>query len=58
VERLWRTVKYEDIYLRDYGNLPEARAGLDDYFRFYNSRAFFYERSSDSAPGKERKARH
>ncbi len=36
VERLWRTVKYEDIYLRDYGNLPEARAGLDDYFRFYN----------------------
>jgi putative transposase len=35
VERLWRTVNYEDIYLRDYGNLPEARAGLDDYFRFY-----------------------
>jgi putative transposase len=36
VERLWRTVKYEDIYLRDYGDLPEARAGLGDYFRFYN----------------------
>jgi putative transposase len=36
VERLWRTVKYEDIYLRDYGDLPEARTGLGGYFRFYN----------------------
>ena len=36
VERLWRTVKYEDIYLRDYGDLREARAGLGDYFGFYN----------------------
>lgn len=36
VERLWRTVKYEDIYLRDYVDLPEARAGLGGYFRFYN----------------------
>jgi len=36
VERLWRSVKYEDIYLRDYGDLPEARAGLGGYFRFYN----------------------
>jgi len=36
VERLWRTVKYEDIYLRDYAELAEARAGLGDYFRFYN----------------------
>jgi putative transposase len=37
VERLWRTVKYEDIDLRDYGDLPEARAGLGGYFRFYNT---------------------
>ena len=36
VERLWRTVKYEDIYLRDYSDLPEARAGLGGYFGFYN----------------------
>lgn len=36
VERLWRTVKYEDLYLRDYGALPEARVGLERYFRFYN----------------------
>jgi len=36
IERLWRTVKYEDIYLRDYADLPEARAGLERYFAFYN----------------------
>lgn len=36
VERLWRSVKYEDIYLRDYGNVVEAREGLGRYFRFYN----------------------
>ena len=37
VERLWRSVKYEDIYLRDYGDLREARAGLGRYFPFYNT---------------------
>ena len=36
IERLWRTVKYEDIYLRDYADLREARAGLERYFAFYN----------------------
>ena len=36
VERLWRTVKYEEVYLRAYSNGREAKAGLDDYFRFYN----------------------
>ena len=36
VERLWRTVKYEDIYLRDYADGAELEAGLKRYFRFYN----------------------
>src|SRR5208283_1259675 len=36
IERLWRTVKYEDIYLRDYVNGLELRLGLGRYFRFYN----------------------
>lgn len=36
VERLWRTVKYEDIYLRGYAGLPELLLGLTDYFVFYN----------------------
>jgi putative transposase len=37
VERLWRTVKYEDIYLRDYADVLAARAGLEQYFAFYNT---------------------
>lgn len=37
VERLWRSVKYEDIYLRDYGDPAEARTGLGRYFAFYNT---------------------
>ena len=36
VERLWRTVKYENIYLKDYQTIPEAREGLREYFDWYN----------------------
>jgi len=36
VERLWRTVKYENIYLMDYATVPALTAGLREYFRFYN----------------------
>jgi putative transposase len=35
-ERLWRTVKYEDVYLRHYGSVPEGRQGINNYFGFYN----------------------
>ena len=38
VERLWRSVKYEDVYLRAYETPPELRAGLGRYFEFYNTR--------------------
>jgi transposase InsO family protein len=37
VERLWRTVKYEDIYLKRYKAGMEALQGLGEYFRFYNA---------------------
>jgi putative transposase len=37
VERLWRTLKYEDIYLKCYANVPELLAGLTAYFIFYNN---------------------
>ena len=37
LERLWRTVKYEKVYLKAYSNGREAKAGLDAYFRFYNT---------------------
>jgi putative transposase len=36
VERLWRTVKYEDIYLQDYETLAQVQVGLKTYFTFYN----------------------
>ena len=36
VERLWRTVKYEEVYLHHYENMEDAWAGLARYFRFYN----------------------
>jgi putative transposase len=38
VERLWRTVKYEEVYLKSYVSLVDAHAQLDRFFRFYNER--------------------
>jgi putative transposase len=38
VERLWRSVKYEEIYLKAYDNVSEARASIGRYLDFYNSR--------------------
>jgi len=38
IERLWRSVKYENIYLNDYQNVAELIQGLDSYFQFYNQR--------------------
>lgn len=40
VERLWRTVKYEDVYLKEYDTVPALEAGLGDYFHFYNYQRF------------------
>ena len=36
VERLWRTVKYEDIYIKGYSSVPALETGLEEYFQFYN----------------------
>lgn len=36
VERLWRTVKYEDVFVKRYETVPELRCGLQEYFGFYN----------------------
>ncbi|RPH56171.1 MAG: IS3 family transposase, partial [Acidobacteria bacterium] len=38
IERLWRSVKYEEVYLRAYANGREARQSLPRYFAFYNER--------------------
>ena len=38
VERLWRSVKYENVYLRAYETVSDARAGIGEYLEFFNSR--------------------
>jgi putative transposase len=38
VERLWRTVKYEEVYLRAYAGVAEARASIGRYLGFYNGK--------------------
>ena len=38
VERLWRSVKYEEVYLKAYDNVGHAKQSLGAYFRFYNER--------------------
>ncbi len=37
IERLWRSLKYEDIYLKDYPDVPALEAGIQEYFTFYNT---------------------
>ncbi|MHB8910198.1 MAG: IS3 family transposase [Syntrophales bacterium] len=38
IERLWKSVKYEDIYLKGYGSMAEVKKGLATYFKFYNEK--------------------
>jgi len=47
VERLWRSLKYEEIYLKEYNSVQELRAGLKSYFEFYN-----FERPHQSHQGR------
>lgn len=37
IERFWRTIKYEEVYLKDYQTVKEARDGISNYFAFYNA---------------------
>ena len=39
VERLWRSVKYENVYLRAYESMAALREGIKDYFLFYNTKS-------------------
>ena len=39
-ERLWRSVKYEEVYIKDYQVCRDAREGLEAYFSFYNNRRY------------------
>jgi len=40
IERLWRTVKYEEVYLHDYESIRQAKEGLKTYLQFYNEERF------------------
>ena len=48
VERLWRSVKYDDVYIKRYGSMIETFAGLEKYFRKYNTRS--HQGLSDYSP--------
>jgi len=36
IERLWRSLKYEEVYLKAYDSVKQAKKGIDDWFMFYN----------------------
>lgn len=40
IERLWRSLKYEDIYLKRYETMKDLKSGIDAYFKFYNTERF------------------
>lgn len=50
VERLWRGVKYEEVYIKQYQSMRQARQGLADYFRFYNEERP-HQSLADRTPG-------
>jgi putative transposase len=50
VERLWRTVKYDEVYLKSYVSLVDAHAQLDRFFHFYNERRP-HSSLDDATPG-------
>ena len=60
VERLWRTVKYEEVYLKDYADGCEAYNNLYNYFHFYNNerphQALGYQRPKEVYAGTSKKA--
>jgi len=41
IERLWRALKYEEVYIHSYDTVKEARESLSRYFRFYNTERFY-----------------
>ena len=38
IERFWRTLKYEDVYLKGYGTLREASKGIGKFIHYYNTK--------------------
>ena len=40
IERFWRSIKYEDIFIKNYRTIPGLRIGIDNYMKFYNKKRF------------------
>ena len=61
IERLWRTVKYEEVYLKEYQTVREAHSGLSRYFQFYNTERFHSslgDRTPQEVYFKEHRGKH
>ena len=54
VERLWRSLKYEEVYLKAYENVAEARQGITAYFEFYNYQRLHQALAYRTPPGLRR----
>lgn len=48
IERLWRSVKYEEVYLKEYRTITALKLGLGAYFRFYNDERFHHSLDSNT----------
>jgi len=59
-ERLWRSVKYEEVYLKSYGDISEAKTNLASYFKFYNNerrhQSLYYKTPEEVYENKKRLA--
>jgi len=42
IERIWKSIKYEDIYLKAYGSMTELKKWLSAYFKFYNEKRWHH----------------
>ena len=56
VERLWRSFKYEEVYLHAYGNVAAARAGIRAWLPFYNEERLHQSASATGRPGRSTNA--
>jgi len=56
VERLWRIVEYEEVYLKGYQTMAEAQTGLKRYFQFYNDERFHQSLGYRERAGRGRRA--
>ena len=57
VERLWRTIKYEEVYLRAYAGVAQARASIGRYLSFYNGNRMVFKQTEPPLSARTRSSR-